>query len=322
MIAGGIQAEAVTSELASRLGLAGGQSTPNGTLALILALKLIAPEPGCEIILPTYVCPSVWHAVVASGMQPVLCDVEPDDWCMSERTVARCVTPNTGGILVVHPFGITAPVDMLQSFGVPVLEDCCQAFGHSHVPTGITGLCAVYSFHATKLLAAGEGGMVLSRDERILDRLRTPSATHDAFRKPMSDLQAALLGEQLKRYDSFLERRFAIANRYYNELSGLECTLPESIKDRSVFFRFPLRTNLDFESVKVAFATKGIHVRRGVDSLLHREFSIHTQSFQQSERCYRETVSIPIYPAMTDNEVDQVIQACRSIFRHDCKGRG
>lgn len=137
----------------------------------------------------------------------MFCDVG-QDWNITATEVARCVTPRTGAIIVVHTFGIAADVAQLQEFGVPVIEDCCQSLGlqlpnGEHV--GHQGYASFFSFHATKSLTTGEGGAVATSDPQLLSNLKR---LRDAdVHAPLSDLQAALGLSQLTRYPAMLERR-------------------------------------------------------------------------------------------------------------------
>jgi perosamine synthetase len=127
-------------------------------------------------------------------------------------------------------------------------------------------------------------------------------------------VQAALGRSQLRRYRGFLDRRRAIANRYFTGLAGLDVRLPLSVRDRTIFFRFPLRTPRDFDEIRSRFARAGVHVRRGVDALLHRTFGPSPADFEGAERCFAETVSLPLYPALTDADCSRVIEASQQVF--------
>jgi UDP-4-amino-4-deoxy-L-arabinose-oxoglutarate aminotransferase len=200
------------------------------------------------------------------------------------------------------------PEDVARSIDVPVIDDCCQAIG---VPR-VGGAVSVVSFHATKMLTTGEGGMALTADRVLAERMRA-----DAFdrRDQLSDLQAALGRSQLRRYPAFLSRRRALAERYVRALASLPVVVPSSIAGRSLFFRFPLRTNGDFDQIRAEFAVHGVHVRRGVDTLLHRTAGIDAGRFPNAERLFRETLSIPLYPALSDDEANRVIAAAEKVLQ-------
>ena len=311
MIAKGDATRALEQAIRARLGLPFALATASGTDALAAALRAVGVERDDEVVLPTYVCEAVWVAIRAVGATPVLCDVELDR-CASARTIQPVISPRTRALVVVHTFGAVADVTSISALGRPVVEDCCQAFGASRNGrlAGTLGDACVLSFHATKLLTTGEGGMALVRHEDAGHRLE---AVRRERRSPLADLQAALGLSQLQQYDSFVTRRRQIADRYFAELRDLAIELPSDVADRSVFFRFAVRSTQPFESVRDAFAADGIHVRRGVDALLHRRFAA-AQPFPNADLLFDQTVSLPIYPAMSDADVSRVVESARRVF--------
>lgn len=320
MIAAGALVEQFEGEVSRYLGLIGGVAASSGTDALFLALKSLSVAVGDEVVLPTYVCRAVWDSVCATGATPVLCDIA-DDWCMNAKTISPHLNACTKAIIVVHTFGIVADVEGICRLGVPVIEDCCQALGAKSKDrlAGTSGALCVLSFHATKLLTTGEGGMALTREPRLLAQLRvlTHGAREDLavrYRQSLSDLQAALGLSQLRAYEGFLKRRRAIVDYYFAELKGLPVQLPTELRERSLFFRFPLRIAGDFEMIRRAFDQEGVQVRRGVDALLHRKSGRGAEEFPVAERRYSDTVSIPAYPSLSDEDCERVIAACRKVF--------
>lgn len=319
MVAEGFKVRQFEVAIADYLGLIGGVATSSGTTALFLALRALDIGPGDEVILPTYVCRSVMDAVRWTGGTPVLCDIS-EDWCVNRQTVEPLVRKNTKAIIVVHTFGIAADVGPIASLGIPVVEDCAQSLGGilDSRKVGSFGTFCVCSFQAIKLLCTGEGGMVLCKDEQWLQRLKAcagiGSPSQDVYRFPMSDIQAALGLSQLGRYQKLLERRQKIATFYFEQLRDLPVVLPDKIRHKSVFFRFPLRINSSFDAVKAAFDSQGVQVRRGVDVLLHRLLGLDQAPFQEAERRYAETVSIPLYPALSDVLARRVVEACQFVL--------
>jgi dTDP-4-amino-4,6-dideoxygalactose transaminase len=307
MIAAGEETRAFEVEVGRSLGMPPGVATPTGTRALACALEALGIGAGDDVVIPTYVCRAVADAVRGVGATPRLCDVG-DDWCATPDTIAAAVGPRTRAIVVVHTFGIAADVAGLRRFGLPVIEDCCQALGAPG--TARDGDVTILSFHATKLLTTGEGGMALTRDAALGARIRAIAAS---ARQPLSDLQAALGRAQLARYGDFVAKRKALALRYLADLTGLALAAPAHLTGRSVFFRLPVRIAGDFDEVRGAFAARGVQVRRGVDALLHRSEGIAGR-FDGAEQRFAETVSLPIYPSLQDDEYARVVAACRDVF--------
>jgi UDP-4-amino-4-deoxy-L-arabinose-oxoglutarate aminotransferase len=320
MIAEGARVRQFEEAVSNYLGLLGGFAVASGTNALFLSLRGLGVGIGDEVILPTYVCRSVWDAVVWTGATPVLCDIR-EDWCIDVTKVKPLVTRSTRAVIVVHTFGIAAEIHPLCDLDIPIIEDCCQALGakRGNRMVGTFGELCVLSFHATKLLTTGEGGMVLTGRGRLLEKLSgfkqgSPDRCEVRYRAPLTDFQAALGLSQLRQYDSFVQRRQSIADYYFTRLADIPVELPILVRDRSIFFRFPLRIRRDFEEVRLAFHEDGIHVRRGVDTLLHRLFGMDPEAFPEAERCFAETLSIPLYPALTDKACERIVRVCHRIL--------
>jgi UDP-4-amino-4-deoxy-L-arabinose-oxoglutarate aminotransferase len=321
MIAQGDLVNRLEHAVAAYMSLQGGVATSNGTSALILSLSALGVGKGDEVIIPTYVCPAVWEAVVVSGGTPVLCDVG-DDWCMNAETVRGCLSKRTKVIIVVHLYGIKTDVEEISDLGIPIVENCAQSFGSKDQKglCGNAGEICVCSFHATKLLTTGEGGAALTKDSKLLSRLKELKyGETDDMRGPypygMTDIQAALGLSQLKRYPQFLERRRRIAKYYFEHIDQSKAVLPYSVMKRSIFHRFPLRVCGDIDRLREEFAAEGIQVRRGVDRLLHRQLGMSPNGFPGAERCFAETLSIPIYPALGNAERDTIVNVTNLILK-------
>jgi len=308
MVADGDQSRKLEAAAARYLGLAGGVATPDGTSALYLALRALNVGASDEVVIPTYVCEAVAQAVRWTGATPVLCDVA-DDWCVNSETVRHVLTNRTKAVVVVHTFGIVAETRPIAELGVPVIEDLAQAFGASSNDgkAGGVGELSIASFHATKCLTTGEGGMAFGRDGRMLDKLRELKSS--AHRLPLSNLQASLGLSQLSRYDEFLARRIRIAGRYRQAIP--DRFLPSSaVLDRTIHFRFPVLVQGDVETLMAAFAARGVLAKRGVDALLHKEAG----AFTGAESAFAHTLSLPIHPSMSAEEVDRVVEAAQQVL--------
>jgi UDP-4-amino-4-deoxy-L-arabinose-oxoglutarate aminotransferase len=243
----------------------------------------------------------------------VFCDIGPDGWNMTPESVAPAVTTRTRAIVVVHTFGIASDTAGFASLGVPLVEDCCQSLGARRrgQQTGTLGQVAVYSFHATKCLTTGEGGMVVSRQRDSLAAVRQdPLAV-------LTDMQAVLGLRQLARYDQMLARRRAIADRYFAELPAACTETLRRYRSESMFFRFPLSVRRPFAPLQAELAAIGVQVRKGVDALLHRQVGLDDARFPNAVERFNRTVSVPLYPALADAEVESVIAACRGALAHE-----
>lgn len=157
--------------------------------------------------------------------------------------------------------------------------------------------------------------MMTSRNPEVIKMARFLQQS-STIPSPMTDIQAALGLSQLTRYSEMLQRRSQLAKRYFNELPRTCTTRISACYDRSIFFRFPLNLECGDSLNKIisAFEAEGIAVRRGVDELLHLRYKKQDTSYPVANQLYTETLSIPLYPALTGNEQDRVIEACFKIL--------
>ena len=197
-VAQGRQVAAFEQAMAKVTGQAQGVAVSSGTAALYVALMALGIGAGDEVVIPSYVCTALWHAVRLTGATPILVDIEPATYDPSPQAVTRVLTRHTKAVIVPHMFGLPADIETLKSHGVPVIEDCAQTLGVTVRGTSVggTGKLAICSFYATKLLTAGEGGMVLGRDESLMSRVQTlrqydqEASLVRAFNYKMTDMQA------------------------------------------------------------------------------------------------------------------------------------
>jgi dTDP-4-amino-4,6-dideoxygalactose transaminase len=319
-LAQGPEVAALERELAARLGVEAAGVVSSGTAALELALRALDVGPGHEVLIPTYVCDALHHAVTRCGARPVLVDADPATLSLSAKDAEARLTPCTRAVIVPHAFGLAVDLAPFAALGVPVVEDCAQALGAEVEgrPAGASGALAVCSFYATKMIAAGEGGAVAG-PAALVDRVR--EARDYDERQPLvprtnaklTDLQAALARGQLARLDAFVARRRAIAARYRERLASGDCRLPADGGRRHVYHRFVVGVERDPASLEAALAARGVAARRPVFRPAHRALGL--DDYPEADRLWSTTLSIPCYPALADTEVDQVSDALLAALR-------
>jgi UDP-4-amino-4-deoxy-L-arabinose-oxoglutarate aminotransferase len=307
--------------LAAWFHAADGVAVGSGSAGILLALHGIGVEAHDEVILPTYVCRSVVEAVLAAGARPVFCDVGPD-WVITASDASRALSSRTRAVVVPHMYGIFADINEFRSLGVSIIEDCAQAVGAKGARVAQADV-TVLSFHPTKCFTAAEGGMVLSSNSEALARMRSyrdGNGDYDAVYSarlfsPLSDVAAGLAFSQLDHYELGLARRREISAKY---LAIIESSCPAAINHsalgRSMFFRFPLHLPGGLAVCQDDFAKFGVQVRRGVDELLHRRMGLPDTKFPNAVKHFETTVSLPIYPALTDNQMSRCIEAAKHVL--------
>ena len=314
-LAQGPEVAAFELELAPCFGTAATACVASGSAALELALRVLDVGSGHEVVVPTYACDALWHAVTRTGATPVLADADLETLGLSAADAARRLTPRTRAVVAVHAFGLAADLDGLLALGVPVVEDCAQALGARVAgrPAGARGRLAVGSFYATKLLTTGEGGAVAG-PAGLVDRVRDLREYDERddlaprFNYKLTDLQAALGRSQLARLDAFLARRRAIAARYGRALAGLPgLRVPADPGAGHVWYRFVVRVERPLAPVLERLARRGVAARRPVFRPIHRALGL--AGYPEAERLWDECLSLPCYPRLADAEVDAVAAA-------------
>ena len=307
MIAEGEKARAFENAIREYVGVEQAVAVSSGSSAIVLALAALSVGSGDEVVLPTYVCQSVLDAVISVGAKPVICDVSSTG-VLTQKIVSNAITRHTRAIIAVHIFGRPCDIVSLRSLGVPVIEDACQAFGldlGGGVAGGL-GDVGVYSFHATKCLTTGEGGMLVSQKSGLAHRARS-FASGSAVRRrhlfaPLSDIQASLGLSQLGRYHDFLNRRNMVRKEFISaaEQNGLQC---RHLNDSEALFRFTVFVEKPFNQIQQRLLKCGISVRKGVDQLLHRIVGLSDAAFPCATELFQKTVSLPFYPSLTESEI-------------------
>ncbi len=222
---------------AERIGVKHAIGVPHCTAALHLALLVFGVGPGDEVIVPE----STWIATAAPihyvGATPVFADIDPLTWCVTVDSIERCITPKTRAIIVVDLYGGTPDMDAISDLarrrGIPVLEDAAQSIGADFhgVRAGALGDIGTFSFHGTKTVTTGEGGMLVTnrtdyyeRSAFLRDHGRTPEgfkyfvSQEIGYKYKMSSLQAAFGLAQLERLDELVARKRDIFSWYETRL--------------------------------------------------------------------------------------------------------
>ena len=315
-VAPGPEVAAFERDVAARCGTPAAAAVSSGTAALELALRVLDVGAGHEVIIPSWVCDALHHAVRRAGATPVLADADPVTLSLSAKDARARLTPRTRCLILPHAFGLAADVEPFLALGIPVVEDCAQALGArlDGRAVGSFGALAVCSFYATKLVTTGEGGAVAGPEAlvaRVRD-LRDYDERPDLaprFNAKLSDLAAALGRSQLARLDQFVARRRAIAGRYRSKLAGAACDLPADVGPRHVYHRFVVELERAPETVQAALAARGVMARRPVFRPAHQALGL--DGFPEAERLWRRALSIPCYPTLADAEVEAVASALR-----------
>lgn len=315
MLAHGTAVTAFERDLADYTGLGSAVALSSGTAALYAVLAAMGAGSGNSIVIPSYVCSSLVYAVRMTGAEPVVADTGADDRHMDADSVRRVLTSGVKAVVFPHMFGSANDISGIVALGVPVIEDCALSLGASlnGIMTGNLGsAAAVFSFYATKVIASGEGGMAASHDARLIERIRDIAHYADKpddvmrFNFAMSDMAAALGCSQLRKLDLMIERRRELAALYTERLRGTTLSLPsERTGERGIFYRYVVRT-AHVEALREGLRKRGVAAERPVHTPLSQYPGINAVC-PRAEEAWRTSLSLPLYPVLTDTEADTVI---------------
>jgi len=313
-----------------------GVGVNSGSSALHLALLSLGISKGAEVIIPSYACSAILNTVNYTGAKPILADINQYDFNLSIESVKRKITSRTKAIIVAHLFGFPAEMNKFLSLGIPIIEDCAQSIGSvyhnrpvsairapwrgvypafSGGATGAFGKLSIFSFYATKMLTTGYGGLVISKDSKLADKIRdlidydNRNDYITRFNYQMSDLSASLGLAQLKQLNQFIHRRRKIAAHYTHHLSSLNLSsliLPVEQPDTtSVFYRYVIKHPHASQIIR-NLKHKGIEAKKPVYKPLHRYFGLNPGDFPNAEQAHRSAISLPIYPSLTDRDQNYI----------------
>ncbi|HZF19034.1 MAG TPA: DegT/DnrJ/EryC1/StrS family aminotransferase [Burkholderiales bacterium] len=304
----------------------------NGTVALVTALQALRVSG--EVITTPYSFVATAHALLWNAATPVFVDVDPTTLNLDPEKIERAITPRTTAILPVHCYGHPCDVDRIKAIadrrGLKIIYDAAHAFGVRRRDGSILnhGDVSVLSFHATKVFNTFEGGAIVCPDadtKQRVDHLKNfgfvdeTTVVASGINGKMSEFNAALGLLQLKGIDAALRRREAIDRRYREALAGVKgihC-LPDAGEKVANYSHFPILVRPGYSLSREALYQKlrdhGVHARRYFYPLIS-EFPMyrHLASAAPSNlpvatRAASEVLCLPIYPALSDEQVDAVI---------------
>jgi len=323
----GPEVEAFEQEFAAASGANHAVGVGTGTDALALSLRALGISAGDEVITTPLSAAYSALAILMAGARPVFADIDPARLTIDPERVADAIGPRTRAILPVHLYGqaadMTAIATVAARHHLAIVEDCCQAHLSTAAgrPVGSFGAAGAFSFYPTKNLGAlGDGGAILTNDRALADRLRrlrnggqTSRYHHQepGINSRLDELQAAALRARLPFLPAWTARRRALAARYRSALAGSPIGLVPEQDPGHVYHLFVVRTN--------ARADLQAHLAaRGIETLIHYPVPIPRQPALAAAdprecpiatRACDEILSLPLYPALHDADVDTIAEA-------------
>ena len=338
---------------AEYVGCTGAVTLTSATAGMHLALKALGIGPGDEVITPSMTWVSTINLIVLAGARPVFVDVDRDTLMVSHELVEACLTEKTRAIIPVHFAGAALDLDPLRRLasarGIPLIEDAAHALGTQYhgQRVGRSGT-AIFSFHPIKNITTGEGGMFCSDDDGLLERVRrlkfhglgvdafdryqqgrSPQAEvlEPGYKYNMTDISAVLGLGQLARVEELNAKRTELATWYREKLRSVEGIIP--LRDppyamKHAWHLFIVRLNIEkaglgrdefMQTLKERNIGTGLHFR-----------AVHLQQFYRKRMGFRRGTlpntewnsdricSLPLFPDMTERDIDDVVDAIRSVL--------
>ena len=337
----------------------------SGTAALHLALKALGIGPGQEVICPSLTFVATANAILYAGARPIFADiVGPEDLNLSPESVAELVTDKTAAILVVHYAGYPCDMDAINEIasrhGLRVIEDAAHAPGAAYfsrtgdggakVPINVGGLGDVgcFSFFSNKNMATGEGGMLVTREKDVADRIRVlrshgmTSLTLDRYRGHsysydvvemgfnyrIDEMRSAIGLVQLEKLEEKNSRRRSLDAFYRNRLGDVEgLTLPfGGFEHQSSCHILPvlLREGMDRERFMAALKARGVQTSIHYPpvhqfTFYRRTLASNPGGLERTEHAGRHEVTLPLYPSMTEEQVNYVVSCVKEALRSEAR---
>lgn len=324
---------------AQYLGKEIGVGVGSGTDALTFSLQALGIGKGDEVIVPSFTFTASAFCILHAGATPVFADVDADTFTVDPHSIEKCITSKTKALLPVHLYGQAADMDAILEIAkkkkLKVVEDACQAHGAAwkNKKAGTFGDAGCFSFYPTKNLGAmGDGGMLVTANAQLAEttrRLRNlgrldVKEAHQlvGYTSRLDAMQAAILQIKLKKLDEFNKNRRRVASRYTARLQSTPLLLPKEGKDRfHVYHLFVIRVPHGKRDALQNYLSD-----QGIPTLLHYPIPVHLQPSVQplsragtelsvTDQLSKEIISLPMFPEMTEGEVDLVCEAIRNFYR-------
>jgi perosamine synthetase len=326
-------------EFAQWLGVKHTVATTGATGALHMGLVALGIKPGDEVILGDITWIASAAPITYLGATPIFVDVLEDTWCLDPEKVEAAITPRTKAIMAVHLYGSIADMDALleigKRYGIPVVEDAAESMGSrwkGGQRTGTMGAFSAFSFHGSKTMTTGEGGMFATNDDQLAHTLkalnahgRVPGQTKQfwadmiGYKYKMSNIQAALGCAQMQRLEQLIERRREIMRGYKSRLGDLPLALntepegtingywmPTIVVNREV-------TKFDREALLNDMRAHNIDARVFFWPLTMLPMFSDKPENEVSYSLYKRAINLPSYHDLNSDEMDRV---CTIIKRH------
>jgi perosamine synthetase len=312
-----------------------GIATSNGTTALHLALAALEIKRGDEVIVPTLTFASVVNVVIYMGAKPIFADSHPNYWCIDPNKLEEKITKKTKAIIPVHLYGhpcdMTPIIETAKNHNLYIIEDCAEAHGAEYKgkKVGTFGHIACFSFYGNKIITTGEGGICLTNNENLEQKMRIlrdhgMNAQRKywhvvvGFNYRMTNLQAALGVAQLEKIDTLIEKKRKIAKTYNSSLKNIQgVTLPPEMPwAKNVYWLYSIlidakKYGMTRDKLIKKLAEKGIETRQFFYPMHimppYKKYTIN-RNFPIAEKLARKGINLPSSVKLNEKEIEEIAQ--------------
>ncbi|MFA6321566.1 MAG: DegT/DnrJ/EryC1/StrS family aminotransferase [Candidatus Omnitrophota bacterium] len=324
-------------EIAQYCGVKYGVGVASGTDALVLSLKALDVGEGDEVITTPFTFFATAESISNVGAKPVFVDIDPNTYNINPDLIEKKITDKTKAIVPVHLYGQCADMDAIMAVArkhnLKVVEDTAQAIGATYKSkrAGSFGDFGALSFFPSKNLGAfGDAGMVVTNDEKLAQRVRTLRVHGSSVRyihseiginSRLDNLQAAALRIKLKYLDKWLENRRSIAEFYKEKLRNLPIVIPNvPVYNVHTYHQYTIRVKSVQEKLMKYLIDNGIETRTYYPIALHLQecykfLGYKIGDMKESEIATKEAFSIPIFPEMSQEQKEYVVDTIKSFFK-------
>lgn len=295
----------------------------SGTAAIYLVLKMLGVNHGEKVSVPSFSCSALLNAVNLLGANPIPIDVKEDDFTICAGSLNK-LAPDSKAIIAVHCFGASADISSLKKNNRIIIEDCCQSLGG---PQGNDGDASIYSFYATKIITGGQGGLVWSSNQKLIDKIRDYREFDcrekyiPRFNFQMTDIQAAIISNQFDRLNKIRKRRREIRDQYISSINNYlyqGWKLQKGLDEEGLLpYRFimiaPDKKERDILKSKLFKNDITSIVPIEKYELLHRYLGLPIENYPVSEKLSDTCLSLPLYPALKNDEVNYICKVLSSV---------